>query len=87
MLNLAGWLIVSVLVFTGALLAALTTRRPGGSLTGLVLALAADVLALAALMRFAVLPAAAVVLLLLVLVVNTIQILVAKIMAAAEDAS
>ncbi len=85
--NLTVWLIASALLFACGLLAALVDRRASATLCGTIIALAAAVLALAALVRFAVLPLATLATLLLMIALGSVLVLVAAVMAAAEDAS
>lgn len=85
--DLAGWLIVSAVMLAWGLLAALVDRGEHGMLAGVVLSLAAVVVAAAALVRYAVLPAGGLVALLLVPALGAVLVLVAAIMVSAKDPS
>jgi hypothetical protein len=83
--ELTAWLVVSVLLTTSGLVALLAGRGRAGFLPGMVPCLAGSVLALTALVRFAVLPLDGLVVLLLALVLGLILMMAALVMAAGRS--
>ncbi len=85
--GLAAWLVVGAALFCIGVLAAVVRRDRGGVLAGLSLMLAGAAMSLAALVRHAVLPPAALSTLLIVLVLGGAFVLVIEMTSAREDES
>ena len=84
-LGLAAWLTLGAALLAIGWLAACVRRDRGGVLTATVLTLAAAVLSLAALVRHAVLPASALALVPLVLVLGAVLLLAGELMAGRKE--
>ena len=83
--GLAAWLTVAAILFCLGVLAAMARRDRGGVPAGLVMIFAAATVAMAALVRHAVLPAAGLSTLLLILALGGVFVLVIEATSARED--
>jgi hypothetical protein len=84
-LGLGAWLTLGAVLVATGLLAAAVRRDRGGMLAGLVLVLAAVVVDLAALVRFAVLPSASLATLLVILVLGGVLLLLVEQISRGEE--
>ena len=83
--ELAAWLVVASALFCLGVLAAVVRRDRGGVPAGLVLMLGGATVALAALVRHAVLPAAGLATLLILVILGGVLVLVIEWTSARED--
>jgi hypothetical protein len=84
-LGLGAWLTLGAVLLAAGLLAAAVRRDRGGMLAGLVLVMASVVVDLAALIRFAVLPSAALATLLVILVLGGVLLLLVEQVSRGEE--
>ena len=86
-IGLAAWLVLGAALFAAGLLAAVVRRDRAGVLVGLLFMLAATTVAMAALVRHAVLPPPALATLLVILVLGSILVLVIETVSAGKEES